>query len=182
MSSVMSRVMRRRSSRVNGVRSSASCSVTARRTCSCRSSVFSRLNSSGPRRAMHSWWMRVFSSAYGSPPTRSSGSATATGENASATEPLCLFSRSCRPMSRRLREQPALARALLRLGGGDHLTPLLEPRREIGAGIGDHDGRAAVHGGRTRAVARHLEADLPLERRLDLALLHTDLRVGAVED
>ena len=43
-------------------------------------------------------------------------------------------------------------------------------------------GLPAVHGQRHRPVARHLEADLRLERRLDLGPLQPDVRVGAVED
>src|ERR671924_76822 len=56
MSSEISRTICRRSSRVRGVRSSASCSVTARSTRSARSSFVWALKSSGPSLAMQAWW------------------------------------------------------------------------------------------------------------------------------
>ena len=40
--------------------------MTARRTRSAMSPDASLAKSSGPSRAMHAWWIRVFSSAYGS--------------------------------------------------------------------------------------------------------------------
>ena len=64
---MISRTICRRSSRVSGVRSSTSCSVTVRMHP--LGEILRRrpsLNSSGPSFAMHAWWMRVFSSAYGS--------------------------------------------------------------------------------------------------------------------
>src|SRR3954469_6869627 len=189
MSSVISRMIWRRSSRVSGVRSSTSCSVTARVTRSFRSPVASRLKSSAPSVAMHAWWMRVFSSAYGSGACVSRR-ASATGEPdgnsaVAALAPLEVLRRSWRPMAlrpRECRDQPALL-SLFLLRCPEHLLGhRLDGTRDVGGLLGEHNRVAPVDRQRDRAIRRHLEADLHPQRTLDLARLHADLGVRAVED
>src|SRR3954453_22468374 len=191
MSSVISRMIWRRSSRVSGVRSSTSCSVTARVTRSFRSPVASRLKSSAPSVAMHAWWMRVFSSAYGSCALESGATSwTAvpprSASAVAALAPLEVLRRSWRPIALRPREgrdDPTLLARGLFLRCPEHLLRhRLDGARDIGRFLREHNRVAPVDRERDRTIRRHFEAHLHPQRALDLVRLHADLRVRAVED
>src|SRR5256714_8926577 len=179
MSSVISRMIWRRSPRVSGVRSSTSCSVTARVTRSFRSPVASRLKSSAPSVAMHAWWMRVFSSAYGSCPVESAelSRGWAPESNSAVTDepelPLEVLRRSWRPMSgpRERGKQPALLGLFLR-GREELLGHRLHGLRDGRGLLAQHDRVAAVDRDRNGAVGRQLEANLHPQRAFDLVRLH----------
>src|SRR5215510_10108353 len=138
---------------------------------------------------MQAWWIRPFSSAYGSAGRRSGASACPpTSRSSSGPWPLLdppwRLSRSWRPMALRPREGRHELLLLLRhgLGGDEFLRHRADGLGELRLRVGD-DGRVpAVDGQRDDPVARHLEVDLALEGRLDLLRLHADLRVGPVED
>src|ERR671935_1483391 len=190
MSSVISFVICRRSSRVSGVRSSASCSVTARRTRSERSSFVSVVNSCGPSFAMHAWWMRVFSSAYGSATARCSATcspsvvcpASSTATAAPLPLPLILSERPMASVLRaRQRGQELLALLCGRLGGDEGLGQLPHSPGEVGLPVRQYGRVAPVDGQGNGPVARNLGSDAHLERRLDFLALHPDLRVRPVE-
>src|SRR5713226_4168448 len=191
MSSVISRTICRRSSRVSGVRSSTSCSVTARRTRSCRSSVISCLNSSTPTVAMTPWWIRVFSSAYGStaPGMFAARSRCVAGLEASvsatADDPFVAgrLRRSWRPIALPLRQRPEQAALLRRLRLRQYgFGKIEQSSSEVAVLVVEDDGLASVHAERNGAVGRQLMADLHSQRVLHLARLHPHLRVGTVED
>src|SRR3954466_10866003 len=188
MSSVISRMIWRRSSRVSGVRSRTSCSVTARVTRSVRSPVASRLKSSAPSVAMHAWWIRVFSSAYGSCADGSFATSPdgwpASSASARWPFPFEVLSRSWRPIALRLSERgdQTASRRLRLLDREEPLRHLADRLRDVGSLLVEDHRLATVDGKRHGAVPRDLEAHLHPERSLDLVLLHPDLRVGAVED
>src|SRR5918996_4675149 len=188
MSSLISRTICCRSSRLSGVRSRISCSVTARTTRSESSSFVSFVKSSGPSLAMQAWWMRPFSSAYGStaPPswtrTWSRWGAPGCGSAVAAVPfvPVVLI-RSWRP-TLRPPDGECLPPRLRPAGGGRQgLRHLADRLREVAAAVREDERGAPVDRERHGAVARHLERDLALERTLDLARLHPDLRRGLAE-
>src|SRR5690242_8733398 len=175
MSSVISRVTWRRSSRVSGVRSSASCSVTTRSTFSARSSLDDSSSalpdaySCGPSFAMHAWWIRPFSSPYGSAARRSGASDCPPRSTSSSgpwpfVEPL-RWSLSWRPIALRPCEGRHELALLLRycLRRHELLGHRADGLGELALRLGDDRGIAAVDRERDDAVARHLEVDLPLE-------------------
>src|SRR5213595_599046 len=90
--------------------------------------------------------------------------------------------RSWRPMSGPREAQATLLLRLSGLGVDDDLRERLDRLREVGAGVGEHDGRPLVDGDRNATVGGKLAVDRDLERALDLALRQADLRVRAVED
>src|SRR5581483_3501447 len=178
MSSVSCRTSSRRSFRVSGVPASVSSSVTALKTWS-ESSPGSCRKSSGPSFAMHAWWTRDFSSAYGSPASSAVASAAA------GASPV-LTRRSWRPTALPPRQRQLAPLAVLRRGGAGRRGELLRDRvhglRELAAGLRE-DGRVApVHRQRDGLVARKLVGDLHPERLLDLAELEPDVRVRPVHD
>src|SRR5512133_728814 len=138
---------------------------------------------------MQAWWIRPFSSAYGSAGRRSGASAwpptsmSSSGPWPFEEEPFWRWSRSWRPIA--LRPRQGRHELLLLLRDGLRRDELLCHRAD---GLGElrlrlcDDGRVpAVDGKRADPVARHLECDLALECCLDLLRLHADLRVRPVE-
>src|SRR5687767_8080433 len=152
MSSAISRTRRRRSSRVSGVRSSASCSLTARSTCSDRSSEVSLPNRRGPIFAITEWWIDVFSCAYGSAAAVTTwrraplpfGSASGVSSPPPGA-PEAGLSRSWRPtLAPSERRDQAPLRRLARRSGEQLLAHLAQRARERRAGLGQYHGLAAV--------------------------------------
>src|SRR3954452_4532613 len=137
---------------------------------------------------MHAWWIRPFSSPYGSAARRSGASACPPTSTSSSgpwpfVEPFWRWSLSWRPIA--LRPCQGRHELLLLLGHGLGGHELLGHRadglRELRLRLGE-DGRVpAVDRQRNDPVARDREVDRALERRLDLLRLHPDLRVGPVE-
>src|SRR6476661_902514 len=138
---------------------------------------------------MHWWWMRDFSSAYGSTATGAAGvRVTPFGSVMTfAVESPCLESLSCRPMSAPLHARHAgHAQQLALLGAALRRRERLRERddrlREVGRRVGDDGGGALVDRQRDDAVGGNLGADGDLQRRFHLALAEADLRVRAVQD
>src|SRR4029078_6728480 len=99
---------------------------------------------------MHWWWMRDFSSAYGSIATGSAGDGRLTpfGSVMTFVESPCLESLSCRPMSaplhaRHARHAQELAPLRPALGRRQRLRKRDDRLREVGRRVGD-DGRRAL--------------------------------------
>src|SRR5215211_805755 len=119
--------------------------------------------------------MRPLSSAYGSagrrsgdsvwPPTRTSSSGPLP-----FGAPFGRWSRSCSPIALRLCEGCHELLLLLRdrLRRDELLCHRADGLGELRLGLCEHSGVPAVHRERDDAVARDLERDLAIERRLDL--------------
>src|SRR3954447_13104750 len=133
---------------------------------------------------MHWWWIRAFSSAYGSTETTLGGVGRwPFGVSATTVPPSpCFERRSCSPISVPRQAQALLAALRLLLDRHHGLREVVQRLREVGAGLGEHCRRAAVDRDRDHPVGRHLDLHCNLERAFDLALAQADLRVRAVQD
>src|SRR3954466_6345334 len=130
--------------------------------------------------------MRALRSAYGS---SASGSCAGCGAGrlpsattASAARPSpWRVRRSWSPISAPRQAQAAPGSTLCRLLRLQRLRQRVHRLREVAAGVRDHYRRALVDTDRDVSVRRQLEADLDLQRSLDLALRQPDLAVRPVE-
>src|SRR3954451_573883 len=138
---------------------------------------------------MHAWWIRPFSSPYGSAARRSGASACPPTSTSSSgpwpfVEPFWRWSLSWRPIA--LRPCQGRHELLLLLGhclrGHELLRHGPDGLRELGLRLGEDRRVPAVDRERDDPVARDREVDRALERRLDLLRLHPDLGVRPVED
>src|SRR4051812_34318389 len=112
----------------------------------------------------------------------SSTSTAARWRSAAVAVPLRLR-RSWRPMSAPREARPEAGAGALRLFLREHaLRHSLDRAGEVRPGLGDHCRHALVDRERNGAIRGDLVAHLLLESGLDLALLHPDLAVRAVQD
>src|SRR5262245_39432613 len=130
---------------------------------------------------MHAWWIRPFSSPYGSAGRRS-GASDCPPRRTSRSGPLPLdaplrFSLAWRPLGLRPCEGRHELALLLRdrLRRDELLGHRADGLRELALRLGDDRGVAAVDRQRNDAIAGDLEVDRPLEGRLDFLRLHPDL-------
>src|SRR3954453_6308398 len=138
---------------------------------------------------MQAWWIRPFSSAYGSAGRRSGASACPPTSTSSSgplpfVVPFWRWSLSWSPIALRpcqgRHELPLLLRHCL--GGHALLGHRADGLRELGLRLGVHLRVAPGGGERDDPVARDLEVDRALELRLVLLRLHPALGVRPVED
>ena len=184
-----------RSSRVSGVRSRASCSMTVRMTRSSRSCGDSVANSSGPSCAMHAWWTRVFSSAYGSvwrglePPFCASREESDVGSAAASCEtrtgPLM---RSWSPTTSSASGRGGSSCSasfffdlLLCSAMRPFASSTIAFAKSAPGSLSD-DRLATVDAERDGTVGREVGPDLRLQGTLHLGALDADVRVRAVQD
>src|SRR3954471_16968684 len=133
---------------------------------------------------MHWWWIRAFSSAYGSTETTLGGVGRwPFGLRATTVPPSpCFERRSCSPISVPRQAQALLAALRILLDRHHGLREVVHRLREVRAGLGEDSGRAAVDRDRDHPVGRHLDLHGDLEGSFDLALAQPDLRVRPVQD
>src|SRR3954451_1772122 len=133
---------------------------------------------------MHWWWMRAFSSAYGSTETTLGGVGRwPFGLRATTVPPSpCFERRSCSPISVPRQAQALLAALRILLDRHHGLREVVHRLREVRAGLGEDGGRTAVDRDRDHPVGRHLDLHRDLEGSFDLALAQPDLRVRPVQD